>query len=95
MTMSMLRFQVYRDGEAVTKEFDLSSAFLVGADGVPIRCELTYAEGEIRCRKRAAGPAALCLMWEVKGFGAIMLDTTRLPERPEPYNLNLELARGR
>ena len=39
------------------------------------------------------GPAALSLMWQTKNFGTVMLETTRLPERDEPYILNLELAR--
>ncbi len=90
----MLRFQVYRDGE-VPAEFDLSTVYLVGADSVPVRGEFAYAEGEIRCRKRAAGPSALVAMWDVKGFGQVMLETVRLPERPGAYNLNLELARSR
>ena len=67
----------------------------VGSDSVPIRREFSYANGEIVCRKRASGPAALTLMWESKNFGNLMLETTRLPEREEPYILNLELARGR
>jgi hypothetical protein len=90
----MLRFRVYREG-LVPAELDLATAYLVGADSVPIRGEFAYVKGEIQCRKRAAGPAALTLMWETKNFGAVMLETTRLPEREEPYVLNLELARGR
>ncbi len=90
----MLRFQVFRDGQAPT-ELDLGSAYLVGSDSVPIRGELAYVDGEIRCRKRPAGPAALALMWEVRGFGSVMLETVRLPERSQPYVLNVELARNR
>ncbi len=90
----MLRFQVFREGVSPA-ELDLATAYLVGADNVPIRGEFTYTDGEIQCRKRAAGPAALTLMWETKNFGSVMLETTRLPERDEPYVLNLELARGR
>ncbi len=90
----MLRFRVFKDG-AIPPDLDLSTAYLVGSDAVPIRGEFTYANGEIICRKRAAGPAALTLMWETKHFGSVMLETTRLPERDEPYILNLELARGR
>src|ERR1035437_141008 len=90
----MLRFRVYREG-LVPAELDLATAYLVGADSVPIRGEFSYVNGEIQCRKRAAGPAALTLMWETKNFGTVMLETTRLPEREEPYVLNLELARGR
>jgi hypothetical protein len=90
----MLRFRVFRDG-VPPAELDLSTAYLVGSDNVPIRGEFVYANGEIQCRKRAAGPAALTIMWETRNFGTIMLETTRLPEREEPYLLNLELARGR
>jgi len=90
----MLRFQVFKDGVAPA-DIDLSTAYLVGSDSVPIRGEFSYLEGEIFCRKRAAGPAALNIMWDTKNFGSVMLETTRLPERDEPYNLNLELARGR
>ena len=90
----MLRFQVFRDGEQPA-DFDLSAVYLVGADSVPARGEFAYSEGEIRCRKRAAGPSALVVMWEVKGFGQVMLETVRLPERANPYILNLELARSR
>jgi len=90
----MLRFRLFQDGQA-PETFDLSTAYLVGADNVPIRGEFTYHKGEILCRKRAAGPAALTVMWVTKNFGTVMLETTRLPERDEPYLLNLELARGR
>ena len=90
----MLRFRVFKNG-IPPGELDLSTAYLVGSDSVPIRGEFSYAGGEIVCRKRAAGPAALTLMWESKNFGTVMLETTRLPERDEPYILNLELARGR
>ncbi len=90
----MLRFQVFRNSEAPA-ELDLSFAYLVGSDSVPIRGELAYVDGEIRCRKRPAGPAALSLMWEIHNFGAIMLETVRLPERGQPYVLNVELARNR
>jgi hypothetical protein len=92
----MLRFRVFKEGSATPPaDLDLSTAHLVGSDNVPIRGEFTYANGEIICRKRAAGPAALTMLWEMKNFGSIMLETTRLPEREEPYILSLEFARGR
>ncbi len=90
----MLRFRVFKNGSP-PGDLDLSTAYLVGSDSVPIRGEFTYAHGEIVCRKRAAGPAAISLMWESKNFGSVIQATTRLPERDEPYVLNLELARGR
>src|SRR6185295_13240690 len=90
----MLRFRVFKTGSPPAN-LDLGTAYLVGSDSVPIRGEFAYEGGEIICKKRAAGPAALSLMWESKNFGSVLLETTRLPERDEPYILNLELARGR
>jgi hypothetical protein len=90
----MLRFQVFRDG-VVPATFDLTTAYLVGSDNVPIRGDFSFDDGEIICRKRTAGPAALVLLWETHNFGSVILETTRLCERDEPYNLNVELARGR
>jgi hypothetical protein len=90
----MLRFQVFHDGQAAPS-LDLDTLYLLGADNVPVRSEFTFAPGELSCRKRPAGPCALALMWPVSDFGAVLLETVRLPERPEPYVLNVELARGR
>ncbi len=90
----MIRFKVFLDGRPPA-ELGLAGAYLVGGDGVPLRGELTYSDGELRCTKRAPGPAALVLLWPVGGFGRIMLETTRLMEREQPYHLNVELARGR
>jgi hypothetical protein len=90
----MLRFRVYKNGTPPA-DLDVSTAFLVGSDGVPIRGEFSYGHGVLFCRKRAAGPAALAILWETENFGTVILETTRLPEREEPYVLNLEFARGR
>ena len=90
----MLRFRVFSEGKPA-KKADLSGAYLVGGDGVPVRAEIEFKNGEIICRKRVAGPVGLTLVWPVKGLGRIALETTRLPERERPYLLQLELARGR
>ena len=90
----MLRFFVNRDGDAV-QEMDLAGAYVVGSDGVPLRAELDFRESQIVCAKRADGPAALALLWPVTGCGVMLLETSRLMDREKPYNLPLELARGR
>jgi hypothetical protein len=90
----MLRFRVHPDGDA-GETVDLSSAYLVGSDGVPVRAEIEFTDGEIVCRKQAAGPAGLAIVWPVEEMGRILLQTTRLPERDQPYLLEVELARGR
>ncbi|NOS99587.1 MAG: hypothetical protein HOP29_03065 [Phycisphaerales bacterium] len=89
----MLRFRVYQQGKPV-KNLDLSGAYLFGSDGVPLRADLNFADGVITCTKRATGPAGLALLWPVDGAGRLLLETTRLTERDEPFVLNVELARG-
>lgn len=89
----MLRIRVYENGSPA-RSVDLTGAFLVGNDRVPIRGELSFSDGEISCESRARGAAALSVLWPVNGMGRLMLETPRLQERKEPYNLNVELARG-
>ncbi len=90
----MLRFAVYQDGKPVDSA-NLSGAYLVGTDNVPVRAEIEFADGEIRCKKRATGPAALAILWRNDDGDTIVHETTRLPERDKPYVLQLELLRGR
>ncbi|MFQ5495186.1 MAG: endo-1,4-beta-xylanase, partial [Phycisphaerae bacterium] len=89
-----MSFAVYSNGQPATT-VNLSGAYLLGTDDVPLRAEITFQDGVITCRKRAAGPAGLALLWDVPGVGTIMLDTIRVPEREKPYTLQLELARAR
>ncbi len=72
---------------------DLRGAHLVGADGVPLRAEIMWDRDAIRATPRMQDPVGLSLLWPVKGFGTVQLQTTRLPAREEPYNLHVELAR--
>jgi hypothetical protein len=90
----MLRFLVFKNGKPAER-IELDGTYLVGTDGVPLRSEIEFRPGEIVCRKRALGPAGLAILWPVKGLGRILLETARLPEREKPYNLHVELLRGR
>ncbi len=89
----MLQFEVYLNG-APAQELDLSGAYAFGQDGTPVRAELTFGDGQISCVKRVAGACGLALLWSAGQSGSFMLSTTRLPDRPKPYNLNVELARA-
>ncbi|RIK68288.1 MAG: hypothetical protein DCC65_03595 [Planctomycetota bacterium] len=89
----MLRFKVYENG-APARQVDLTGAHLLGPERVPVRGELRFEKGEILCETRSRAAAALAIVWPVKGFGRVMLETPRLLERREPYNLVVELTRG-
>lgn len=90
----MLRFAVDQNG-AATREITLAGAYVVGSDGVPLRAELDFKDALLTCQKRAEGPAGVAVLWPVAGCGYLMLETSRLNERDKPYNLPLELVRGR
>ncbi len=74
---------------------DLQGAHLLGTDGVPTRGDLHIQNNEVVCTARNGEPTALSLLWDVPEYGQVQLETTRLPARPEPYLLPLELARHR
>ena len=90
----MLSFALYLNGKPAER-VNLAGAYVVGSDDIPLRAEITFRDGIITCKKRAAGPAGLALLWPLPGVGTIMLETVRLLERDEPYLLQVELARGR
>ena len=72
-----------------------SGAYLIGADGVPLRGSIRTEDGRVLCETRQDETLALSVLWPVRNFGQIQLETTRLPARSRPYLLNLELARHR
>jgi hypothetical protein len=90
----MLRFAVYdENGPAV--DWPLINAHLLGPDDAPVRGQVTFSRGIIRCRKRGDDAAALCLQCTCRRSGRLMLQTCLLPDREEPYVLSVELARHR
>ncbi|OQA01471.1 MAG: Glycosyl hydrolase family 10 [Planctomycetes bacterium ADurb.Bin401] len=91
-----MKFQVFRNGK-IAKDFVPVGVTLFGADRIPFRSSkyITFADGVIDCKTRGSEPAGLCLLWPVEGFGNVMLYTTRLPEREQPYILNVEIVRGK
>jgi hypothetical protein len=90
-----VRFRVFNNGKAVNN-FPVHGAYLFGSDGMAIRkAQIGFTNGLLECYKPNQETAGLALLWPVEGFGRVLLPTTCLPERDGPYNLNLELARGR
>jgi hypothetical protein len=90
-----VRFRVYNNGKAV-ENFPLHGAYLFGSDGMAVRkAQIGFSNGLLECYKPNQETSGVALLWPVEGFGRVLLPTTCLPEREEPYNLNLELTRGR
>lgn len=91
-----MKFQVFSK-DARPEVFDLTGAYLFGADTIPLQStqSIRAKDGEIECKRKSSDSAGLSLLWHVDGCGRVLLPTTRLPERKEPYILNVELARAR
>jgi len=90
-----VKFQIFRNGKVVDK-FALCGAYLFGGDGIGIRrAQIAFKNGFVECVKSNLETAGLALLWPVEGFGKVLLPTTCLPEREQPYNLNVEIARAK
>lgn len=90
----MLKFLAFQNGGPLG-ELDVSSAYMLGPDEVPIKSQVSFENCLISCRKNTEEAAAIAILWPVKGQGKYLLQTTRLPDRERPYILNIELARWR
>ncbi|MHC4912961.1 MAG: endo-1,4-beta-xylanase [Planctomycetota bacterium] len=90
-----MKFQVFKNGKVIDK-FTLCGAYLFGTDGIAIRrAQIAFKNGMIECKKPSLETAGLALLWPIEGFGKVLLPTTCLPERAQPYNLNVEIARAK
>lgn len=90
----MLKFHVYDQG-GLAADYPLRNAYMIGTDGNAMRCEVRFENGVILAEKRETGSASLALQHRVGELGELTLQTCLLPDRDEPYLLNLELARHR
>jgi hypothetical protein len=90
-----VKFQIFKNGKVIDK-FTLCGAYLFGGDGIGIRrAQITFKNGLIECEKSNLETAGLALLWPIEGFGKVLLPTTCLPEREQPYNLNVEITRAK
>lgn len=89
--MGLMRFLVPPDRIA---EEAVPQAYLSGFDRIPWQIEVEYADGELVLQRTTSDSASLHIPWSVEGYGTLILATGTLMERPEPYHLPLELARG-
>src|SRR5688572_20560722 len=75
-------------------------AYLAGMEGIPWRSRNSWASPPSSSPRefvieRATGDSGnLYIPWKLPGGGEMVLSTACLMERPDPYHLPLELARG-
>ncbi|MBN2063842.1 MAG: endo-1,4-beta-xylanase [Sedimentisphaerales bacterium] len=88
-------YKVYQKGKPAS-EFDLPSTLFFAQDEVPVRAQIKFANGElIGIRNNTDVTVGLSTLWDVDKAGKLVIQTTRLPERTKPFNLAVELARGK
>jgi hypothetical protein len=81
-------------------ESAVERSYLAGVEGIPWRSRnqwvrrQTPGPGEFSVERGVSDSGNFYIPWNVPGRGELTLSTASLMERPEPYNLPLELARG-
>jgi hypothetical protein len=91
--MGLMRFIVAPPDRI--KEEMIRQAYLSGIDRVPWHVRVRAQDNELWLERAGSDSGNLHVPWFVEGRGELMLSTATLRERPEPYYLPLELARGK
>jgi hypothetical protein len=93
--MGVMNFQVSASPTADTAE-RLRCAFLGGGyDHSPVPTKTELANDLLRVRRDSDESGFLTVGWDVSGAGRLLASTSTLMERPAPYRLAVELARGK
>jgi hypothetical protein len=72
----------------------LECAHLAAPEGVAWRTSISWSENVLTCRREEDDSGVFFVPWLMDGRGELVLSTTCLRERREPYHLPVELARG-
>jgi hypothetical protein len=92
--MGQLRFRLRDEVHQPRAEW-LRRAYVTGPDCIPHRGTIELTEGELTCQRSNPESGRFHIPWPVSGYGMPMVATATLCERPEPFELDLELARGK
>jgi hypothetical protein len=74
---------------------DLRKSYVTGLDRTPSRINVEIRRDMLICSRGTTESGRLFVPWAIDGFGVPIVGTATLNERPEPYNLAVELARGK
>jgi hypothetical protein len=92
--MGVLKFQL-TSPDLASRLAELRKAFLTGLDRTPTRLAVEVRDGLVTCHRDGSESGRLFVPWPVDGYGTPIVGTATLVERPEPYRLAVELARGK
>jgi hypothetical protein len=92
--MGVLKFQLTTP-DLASRIHELRKAYITGLDRTPSRLSVDIRPGLMSCHRDNNESGRLYVPWPVEGFGTPIVGTATLAERPQPYNLAVELARGK
>ncbi|HEV3311756.1 MAG TPA: endo-1,4-beta-xylanase [Chloroflexota bacterium] len=92
--MGVLKFRL-PPNEANRLEPDYRKAYITGLDRTPGRLAVELRNGVMTCTRESTESGRLFVPWPIEGFGMPLIGTATLAERPAPYTLAVELARGK
>ena len=78
-----------------TRLADLRRSYVTGLDRTPSRLNVEIRKDLLICHRNTTESGRLFAPWPVDRFGTPFTGTATLGERPEPYSLAIELARGK
>ncbi len=74
---------------------DFRKAYITGLDRTPSRLGIELRNGMMTCVRDTMESGRLFVPWPIPGYGTPIVGTATLAERPAPYMLAVELARGK
>jgi hypothetical protein len=92
--MGVLKFQV-TSPDLASRLAELRKAYVTGLDRTPSRLTVDFRQGLMICHRESGESGRLFVPWPIAGYGTPIVGTATLAERREPYNLAVELARGK
>jgi len=69
--------------------------YMAGPDQIPWHCRTRLHDGELTVERHVTDSGRFHIPWPVPGHGEVVLSTATLMERDRPYQLVVELARGK
>ena len=92
--MGVLKFRLTPPDRAA-RHPELRKAYVTGLDRTPERVSVELRPGLLVCQRENPESGRLNVPWPVEGAGTPYVSTATLIDRPEPYDLAVELARGK
>ena len=92
--MGVMKFRL-PSNDLAQRLSDYRKAYVSGLDRTPGRVGVEVRNGVMSCLRETTESGRLFVPWPIEGYGTPIVGTATLAERPAPYSLAVELARGK